>query len=62
MSYQIPASLYDGLMHRVPFSVGADFAAKWDALRSDGFTVGVWGAEIFACKIMSGEPLPALAA
>lgn len=62
MTYQIPANIYDGLMHRVPFKVGADFTAKWDALRADGFTVGVRGDAIFACKIMSGEPLPANAA
>ncbi len=58
MTYTIPASLYDGQMHRVPFAVGDDFIAKWEALRADGFTVGIGNSVIHACKIMCGEPLP----
>lgn len=62
MTYQIPAELYDGMMHRVTFTKGADFAAKWGALRADGFTVAITETAILACKIMEGEPLPAMAA
>ena len=62
MTYQIPRALYDGLMHRVPYEVGADFSAKYDALRADGFTVALGHTEILACKIMCGEPLPRMAA
>lgn len=62
MDYQIPPALYDGLMHRVPFTIGADFSAKYDALRADGFTFSIRDNEILACKIMCGEPLPRMAA
>ena len=62
MTYQIPGDLYDGTMHRLTFTKGADFAAKWDALRADGFTVAVTETAILACKIMEGEPLPPVAA
>ena len=62
MTYQIPASLYDGQMHRVPYEIGPDFGAKWAALRGDGFTVAIGDGHILACKIMPGEPLPAMAA
>lgn len=62
MTYTIPASLYDGLMHRIPFDVGQDFVAKWEALRADGFTVCLRADEILACKIMCGEPLPRMVA
>jgi len=61
IAYQIPRSLYDGLMHRVPYTVGADFSAKYDALRADGFTVAIGNGEILACKVMCGDPLPVLA-
>lgn len=59
MTYQIPAELYDGQMHRVPFTEGSDFTAKWEALRGDGFTVAIIETAILACKIMEGEPLAA---
>ena len=62
MTYQIPAKLYDGMMHRVTFTKGPDFTAKWDALRADGFTVAITETAILACKIMEGEPLPSMAA
>lgn len=61
MAYQIPSSFYDGLMHRLPFTVGDDFAAKYQALREDGFTVAIRETEILACKIVCGEPLPEFA-
>ena len=61
MTYEIPAKLYNGLLHSVPFTKGADFAAKWDALRNDGFTVAITETAILACKIMEGDPIPPMA-
>ena len=60
-AFLIPAALYDGLLHRVPYEVGADFAAKWAALREDGFTVAIDPGAILACKILPGAAIPALA-
>jgi hypothetical protein len=62
MTYQIPTEFYDGMMHRVTFAKGADFTAKWETLRADGFTVAITETAILACKIMEGDPIPPMAA
>lgn len=64
MAHQIDLAHYDGRLHAVPFIVGADFFAKWEAYRADGFTVSIDGQRqcILACKIMPGEPIPSEAA
>ena len=44
---------YNGQTHRVPFTKGADFVAKWDAYRADGFEVCLAGEDHFlARKVM----------
>jgi hypothetical protein len=62
MTYSIPEELYDGLLHAVAFERGPDSIAKWNTLLADGFTVAIRGETILACKIMCGEPIPAMAA
>lgn len=37
MAYQIPQEHYDNGTHKVPFSIGADFVAKLEAYKADGF-------------------------
>lgn len=53
---------YDGLMHKVPFEVGADFGKKWQAYRDDGFSVSLAGNGYFlAFKGLPGDPIPEMA-
>ncbi len=49
---------YDGRLHAVPVQTGADFIAKWEAYRADGFTVALRDGCILACKLMPGENIP----
>lgn len=49
---------YDGRMHKVPFTIGADFAAKWEAYRADGFTVSLRDGFFYAGKLPDArEPM-----
>ena len=50
--------LYDGRLHRIPFTVGDDFIAKMNALRDDGFTYQIHADHFLACKVMPGDPIP----
>lgn len=51
MTYINPAH-YDNDLHIVPFTIGEDFANKWNAYREDGFSVshGVTGEYFLAIK------------
>jgi hypothetical protein len=54
--YKIPTGHYDGLVHVIPFEIGADFSAKYDAYRADGFSVSIHGEGcIHAFKAMPGD-------
>lgn len=55
----IDPSHFDNEMHKVKFTVGADFTKKWDAYRADGFTVALGGEDFFlACKLLPHQPIP----
>lgn len=54
-SFEIPSAHYDGLIHTVPFSIGNDFIAKYDAYRDDGFAVQTLEGRIRVFKAMPGE-------
>ena len=59
----IDPSHYDGRIHAVPFTPGADFIAKLEAYKADGFTYQLTAPDFFrVCKIMPGAPIPSEAA
>ena len=41
---------YNGGTHRVTFTPGSDFIAKWDAYRADGFEVCLARPDFFLAR------------
>lgn len=49
-TYAIPSAHYDNGTHKVPFQIGADFIAKIEAYKADGFFYCLVGNQHFLVR------------